>query len=103
MPKGETCLPRRAISPSSVSAKEACHRRHDPSEVEAIGPHQEAARRRGEFEDDEPAARAEYAEHLTQRGIAIDEVAQPEPDRDGIDTGVGLVQPSNVSEAKLDL
>src|SRR5205823_13970943 len=36
-------------------------------------------------------------------GLAIDQVAQTEPDRHSIDAGVGLVQPGHVPEAKLDL
>ena len=92
-----------AVRGSLASTEEAGQGGHDPTEVETIGPHQEATWWRGELEDDEPAARAKHPEHLVQRGIPIHQVAQPKPDRDRIDTDVGLVQPRDVPEAKLDL
>ena len=91
-----------AVGARLISIKETGNRRHDPPEIEAIR-RQQRARRWGELEHHQPSARSQDPPHLAQRRVAVDEVAEPETDGDGIDAGIGFRQLADVALADLDL
>src|ERR1700737_312294 len=91
-----------AVRGCVVAAAQADDNRHDAAEIETVGAHEQAMRRRSELEDDEVPSRAQHPEHLAQRGLAIDQIAQAERDGDGIDAAVGFAEPGDVAQAKLD-
>lgn len=91
-----------AVGARLIGIEETGYRRHDPSEVEAIGGQQRTGRW-CELEDNQPSAWSQDPPHLAQRGVAVDQVAEPEPDGDGVDTGIGLRELADVPLAELDV
>src|SRR6266852_118959 len=86
-----------------VAAAQANDNRHDATEIETVRAHQQATGRRSEFKDDEAPTWAKDPQHLAQRSLSVDEVAQAERDGDGVDAAIRLAEPCNVAQAKLDM
>src|SRR5207249_10343818 len=76
---------------------------HDAGEIEAIGAHQWTRRWRRELEDDEPPTGPQHPAHLTERQLAINQVAETEADGDRVDAGIRFVEPADVAETEFDL
>ena len=90
-----------AVGARLIGIEETGDRRHHAPEIEAIRGQQRAGGRR-ELEHHQSSSRSQDPPHFAQRGVAVDQVAEPETDRDRVDTGVGLRQPADVPLAELD-
>ena len=90
-----------AIGARLIGVEETGDRWHDPCEVKAVR-RQQRAGGRGELEHDQASRRSQDTPHLPQRGVAVDEVAEPERDGDRVDTGIRLRELGDVALPELD-
>jgi 1,4-dihydroxy-2-naphthoate polyprenyltransferase len=89
-----------AVGGRLIATEETRHRGHNPPQIEAVRREQRAGGWR-ELEDHQPSPGSQDPPHLAQRRVSIDQVAEPEADGDGVDTGVGLREPADVPLSEL--
>src|SRR5581483_3640089 len=87
----------------AARVEQAAHGGEHAGQVERVDASEQRHADVGELEDHVATAGTQHAVCGAHRGGAVDDVAQPEADGDGVDAGVGdAVEPGGVTLAELD-